>query len=57
MTQPQGSTPTLDFSELQLSKIQELHQQVMDLAKQTDLENLRVDTPQVKGIPRQVLEL
>ena len=40
-----------------MSKIQELHQQAMDLAEQADLEKLRGDTTQVKEILRQALEL
>lgn len=40
-----------------MSKIQELHQQAMDLAEQADLEILRGDTTQVKEILRRALEL
>ena len=40
-----------------MSKIQELHQQAMDLAEQADLEKLRGDTTQVKEILQQALEL
>ena len=40
-----------------MSKIQELHQQAMDLAEQADLEKLRGDTTEVKEILWQALEL
>ncbi|NET35788.1 MAG: hypothetical protein F6K19_27805 [Cyanothece sp. SIO1E1] len=40
-----------------MSKIQELHQQAMDLAEQADLKKLNGDTTQVKEILRQALEL
>lgn len=40
-----------------MSKIQELHQQAMDLAEQADLEKLRGNTTQVKEILRRALEL
>ena len=40
-----------------MGKIQELHQQAMDLAEQADLEKLRGDTTQVKEILRRALEL
>lgn len=40
-----------------MSKVQELHQQAMDLAEQADLKKLRGDTTQAKEILRQALTL
>lgn len=40
-----------------MSKVQELHQQAMDLAEQADLKKLRGDTAQAKEILRQALTL
>ena len=40
-----------------MSKVQELHQQAMDLAEQADLKKLRGDTTQAKEILRQALAL
>jgi tetratricopeptide (TPR) repeat protein len=40
-----------------MSKVQELHQQAMDLAEQADLNKLRGDTSQARALLRQALEL
>lgn len=40
-----------------MSKVQELHQQAMDLAEQADLKKLRGDASQAKEILRQALAL
>jgi tetratricopeptide (TPR) repeat protein len=40
-----------------MSKVQELHQQAMDLAEQADLNRLRGDTVQARALLQQALEL
>ena len=40
-----------------MSRVQELHQQAMDLAEQADLNRLRGDTFQARAFLRQALEL